>query len=237
MPSIRAQCLSSISLCRCKLRPWASSRRSSASRAVRNTLMHVTLAPGSVASIRLTSAAIALASHLASGARSTAAITICARANCPATLVRRRGRASRERNQRVTTKPIRSRWRRSARRVSTTSDVCCRFEGKLRCARVAFGGVDFEATHDDFLQPGRNIIVPPAWWLWIAPQPAAPFRLALWLSEWPFAGREEIEDDAQGKDVATGITAIAEHLFRRDVGACTDRAFEFLGDQIGKLVM
>ena len=58
----------------------------------------------------------------------------------------------------------------------------------------------------------------------------APAIGALRLTERAVAGCQEVEDDAQGKKIATRIAAIAEHLLGRHISAGSDWAFRFFLD-------
>ncbi len=110
-------------------------------------------------------------------------------------------------------------------------------EGELRRGRVAVARLDLEATQHDFLQPRRIVRPQPARRYRIAPQPAAHAAHRLAFAEWPHAGREEVEQNAQCEQIAARIVADAAQLLRRHVGRRPERHPKLFLHQIGKLVV
>ena len=84
---------------------------------------------------------------------------------------------------------------------------------------------------------GRDVSVPTTWGHRIAPQPSAPIFRKLGLAERGLAGRQQIEDDAESKQVAARIGAVAQHLFGRDIRASSNRALRLFLHQVRQLVM
>lgn len=109
-------------------------------------------------------------------------------------------------------------------------------KGDLGGRRGSCGWIGVETAQDDLLQPGRHIGIPSARRHRIAPQPAAPLARTRWLAERAFAGREEIENDAECEDVAARVAAVAANLLWRDVCASPDRASELFSDEVRKLI-
>ena len=115
--------------------------------------------------------------------------------------------------------------------------LMAQIESQLRRGRVAPGRFDLEATQHDFLQPGRIVRPQPARRHRIAPQPSPHAAQRLAFAERPHAGREEIEQHAERKQVAARIVADAQQLLRRHVGRGAEGHAELLLHQIGQLVV
>src|ERR1700719_284125 len=92
----------------------------------------------------------------------------------------------------------------------------------------------FQRAQNELVQPGRPIRAQSARGYRLAIKTTAPFAHAARIAERPFAGDEEIEDDAEGKYVAARVGPIAEQLLRRDIGPGPDRARELFRQDVGQ---
>ena len=110
-------------------------------------------------------------------------------------------------------------------------------EGELRRSRMPPCRLDLEAAQHDLLQPRRIVGLELARRNGIAPQPPAHGAHPLALAEWPLAGGEEVEQNAEREEIALRLVAHAQELLGRHVGGRAEGQAELLLHEVGKLVV
>ena len=106
-------------------------------------------------------------------------------------------------------------------------------EGQVRGRRVALLGHRVQAAQDHLLQPLGQIGAQLARRRRVHPKALAQTGIGLRVAKGQLTGRQFVQHDADGKDVAARIAAHAYHLFRRHVDRRTHRAAQLLGQQVG----
>ena len=130
----------------------------------------------------------------------------------------------------IPARPVRPRGQSDLFRVAQV-------EGELRRARVAQRGLHLEAAQDHLLQPGRDVGALAARRRRVAPEPALHALEVLRFPEGQVAGRELVQQRAQGEDVAARVMADAQRLLGRHVGHGAVGQAEFLRHQVRQLVV
>src|SRR6185369_4468363 len=98
-------------------------------------------------------------------------------------------------------------------------------ESKLGRRGVTRRRINLQTAQYDFLQPWRYGHIATTRSNGIPPQPPTPVRQHLRLTERPFTGCQDIDNDAQSEQVAARVAAVAEDLLWSNKSTGSKRTF------------